>query len=104
MSKVENTTAEIENFFNLGNDYFSLKGYGCFTGVDVGNLSPGEVKQTLKIQADRENVLHYAFSGSKGLCRTTPMGSVKKENLISELISLPNEVCVWQNLALDSKV
>ncbi|MFV0361559.1 MAG: CGNR zinc finger domain-containing protein [Suipraeoptans sp.] len=92
MSEVENTTAEIENFFNLGNDYFSLKGYGCFTGVDVVNLSPREIKQTLKIQADRENVLHYAFSGSKGLCRTTPMGSVKKENLISELISLPNEV------------
>lgn len=92
MSEIENIALENENFFNLGNDYFSLKGYRCFTGVDVVNLSPGEMRHTLKIQSDEQNELHYAFSGSNGLCRTTPMGSVRKENLLSELISLPNEV------------
>ena len=48
MSEIENITLENENFFNLGNDYFSLKGYRCLTGVDVVNLWPGEIKQTLK--------------------------------------------------------
>lgn len=92
MSEIENFAIENENFFNLGNDYFSLKGYRCFTGVDIVNLTPSEMRQTLKIQADKQNELHYAFSGSNGLCRTTPMGSVRKENLLSELISLPNDI------------
>ena len=92
MSEIENIALENEKFFNLGNDYFSLNGYRCFTGVDVVNLSPGEMRHTLKIQSDEQNELHYAFSGSNGLCRTTPMGSVRKENLLSALISLPNEV------------
>ena len=47
MSEIENIALENENFFNLGNDYFSLNGYRCFTGVDVVNLSPGEMRHTL---------------------------------------------------------
>ena len=85
---------ENDNFFNLGNDYFSLKGYSCFTGIDtlITNLTTGESKSILKVQANKDNLLYFAFSGSNGLCRTTPKGSIRKKNILNQLISLPNNI------------
>lgn len=90
MENDERQNIESENFFNVGNDFFSLKGYRCFCGVDIINIAPNKVEKRLKIQAAKDSEIHYAFSGTNGLCRTTPMGSVCANNLLGELISLPN--------------
>ena len=72
--------AEIENDIQL------LKGNKCIIGVfddEVGN-------KHLTVKNDSDEVIYYAFSSEKGLCITTEYGSVRRENLLQEMISLPD--------------
>ena len=79
---------ERNDYFDM--DYFSYEGYKSYCGVDVNNVSPGIVEYTLKVQACREEKIYLAFSGEKGLCRTTATGSMQQENLLGALVSLPS--------------
>ena len=55
-----------------------------------GILTPGVVEYRLKIQSQKDTKAYFAFSGEAGLCRTTENGSVRQENLLKEIVSLPN--------------
>ena len=83
MSNLENN-----NFFD--GDYFSYESSPCICGIDVTNISPGVVKHHLKIQSQKDVKVYFAFGGESGLCRTTENGSVRQENLLKELVSLPD--------------
>lgn len=81
MSNLEN------NKFSDG-DFFSYESNLCFCGVDIINISPGVVEQRLKVQAQKDSKVFFAFGGESGLCRTTETGSVRQENLLMEIVSL----------------
>ncbi|MGI6593668.1 MAG: CGNR zinc finger domain-containing protein [Christensenellales bacterium] len=78
-----------DDFFKLSTNFFSMEGCKCHLDIDTYTVSPKNIEYKYKVKADKENTLHYAFSGKNGLCITTPMGSIRKENLLNELISLP---------------
>ena len=82
--------SNLENGKFFDGDYFSYESNPCFCGVDTTNISPGVVEHRLKIQAQKDIKVYFAFGGEAGLCRTTENGSLRQENLLKEIVSLPN--------------
>ena len=73
-----------DSFFNLGNEAFSLTGYKC----QVYERSEADGKIITSIATDSSSEIHYAFSGEKGLCMTTPYGTVLQSDLLGKLLSI----------------
>ena len=73
-------------FDSAGNEFFSLEGYKC--SFEICSDSVGN--NILKVTANSDEPIHYAFGSSNGLCLTTPFGSVIKPDLLKALISLPD--------------
>lgn len=78
-----------ENFFNFGTDFFNVSNKKCEIEYIKVSKKRNPNDDFLKISPCEENI-YYAFSGKNGLCTTTPAGSIKDENLLIKLISIPN--------------
>lgn len=79
----------LDDFFNLSNDYFSLSNKKCIFRIEEILKTDGQVHNILTVYPINNETINYAFSGNQGLCLTTPYGSPKNKNILSELISLP---------------
>ncbi len=79
-----------DNKLIFDNDFFSYENEPCTCGIDTINVEPGVVTYTLKIQSRKDEKVYFAFGGTTGLCRTTVTGSIKEENLLSMLSSIPD--------------
>ena len=77
---------EQENFYSLGNENFALTGYQCKFGVQTND----DGTSSLTVGLDASEQLHYAFNSEKGLCPTTPFGSVRTPDLLGKVASLPD--------------
>lgn len=80
---------DLDNFFNLSNDYFSLSCKKCTFEIEETLKTDGDAHKTLMVYPVNNECLNYAFSGKQGLCLTTPHGSIQNENILGKLISLP---------------
>lgn len=81
---------DLDNFFNLGNDYFSLSCRKCIFRTEEILKPDGQVRNILTVYPLDNEIINYAFSGSQGLCLTTPHGSLQNKNILGTLISLPS--------------
>lgn len=81
---------DLDNFFNLGNDYFSLSCRKCIFRTEESLKPDGQVHNILTVYPVDSEIVNYAFSGSQGLCLTTPHGSLQNKNILGTLISLPS--------------
>lgn len=81
---------DLDNFFNLGNDYFSLSCRKCIFRTEEIFKPDGQVHNILTVYPVDNEIINYAFSGSQGLCLTTPHGSLQNKNILGTLISLPS--------------
>lgn len=82
-------TMEMENFFNLGTDYFSFIGQRCSFEVYANNNSCATSKNLLTISSDNDEKKYFSFSGKNGLCLTTEFGSIIQPNILEKFLSLP---------------
>lgn len=80
---------ELDNFFNLSNDYFSLSCKKCTFRIEEVLKTDGQIHKILTAYPVNDEIINYAFSGSLGLCLTTPYGSLQNKNVLGTLISLP---------------
>ena len=80
---------ELDNFFNLSNDYFSLSCKKCTFRIEETLKTNGQPHKILTVYPVNNEIINYAFSGSQGLCLTTPHGSLQNKNVLGSLISLP---------------
>lgn len=80
----------LNNFVNLNTDYFSLTSRKCRFCLEKSIGLDGKPHNILMAYPITEEVLNFAFSGNQGLCNTTAHGSVQKKNILTSLISLPN--------------
>lgn len=81
---------DLDNFFNLGNDYFSLSCRKCIFRTEEILKPDGQVHNILTVYPVDNEIINYAFSGSQGLCLTTLHGSLQNKNILGTLISLPS--------------
>lgn len=80
---------ELDNFFNLSNDYFSLSCKKCTFRIEETLKTNGQPHKILTVYPVNNEIINYAFSGSQGLCLTTPHSSLQNKNVLGSLISLP---------------
>lgn len=80
-----NLLLDIENFYNLGIDYFSFTNQKCIFELKTNNNS----KNILIATPNIEQKLYYSFSGNDGLCLTTEYGSIRENNIFAKFVSLP---------------
>ncbi len=80
---------DLDNFFNLSNDYFLLSCKKCTFRIEEVLKTDGQVHNILTVYPVNNEIINYAFSGSQGLCLTTPHGSLQNKNILGTLISLP---------------
>lgn len=80
---------ELDNFLNLSNDYFSLSCKKCTFRIEETLKTNGQPHKILTVYPVNNEIINYAFSGSQGLCLTTPHGSLQNKNVLGSLISLP---------------
>ena len=76
-----------DSFFNLGNEAFTLTGYKC--KATFHEEADGKIITT--VRSDPQSKLHYAFSGEKGLCLTTPFGTILESDLLGKFISIRDD-------------
>ena len=81
---------DVENFFNLGTDFFSFTNKKCKFDLEVETDINSALSQNTLVVSLLDEPIHYSFSSNKGLCTTTEFGSIKKSNLLGRLISLPS--------------
>ncbi|MEG0094781.1 MAG: hypothetical protein RR670_01965 [Erysipelotrichaceae bacterium] len=82
---------DLDNFFNLSNDYFSLSCKKCIFRIEEVLKTDGQAHNVLMVYPVDKEVINYAFSGNQGLCLTTPHGSLQNKNILGTLISLPGD-------------
>ena len=82
---------DFDNFFNLGNENFSLKCKKCTFRIEKVLKTDGLTHNVLTAYPINTESVNYAFSGSLGLCSTTPHGSLQNKNLLGTIISLPGK-------------
>lgn len=80
---------DLNNFFNLSNDNFSLSCKKCTFRIEEVIKTDGQAHNILTVYPINNDVINYAFSGNRGLCLTTPHGSLQNANILGTLISLP---------------
>lgn len=75
----------------LLNSMFTFDSYECRCMIDTENVSPDEPpKKILKLYADQNHPLHFAYSPKEGLDLTGPAGGTIEQNILGKLLSLPN--------------
>lgn len=80
---------DLNTFFNLSNEYFSLSCKKCIFRTEKVLKTDGHTHNILTVYPADSEVINYAFSGNQGLCLTTPFGSLQNKNILGTLISLP---------------
>lgn len=85
-----NFLLNLENFYNLGTDYFSFTNQRCIFELKVNDNSKLTSKNILIATPNTEEKLYYSFSGKNGLCLTTEYGSVQEKNIFGKFVSLPS--------------
>lgn len=78
----------LENFYNLGTDYFSFTNQKCIFELKENDNSKITSKNILIATPNTEEKLYYSFSGKNGLCLTTEYGSVQEKNIFGKFVSL----------------
>ena len=81
---------DLENFYNLGTDYFSFTNQKCIFELKVNDNSKITSKNILIATPNTEEKLYYSFSGRNGLCLTTEYGSIQEKNIFGKFVSLPS--------------
>lgn len=79
----------LNNFFNLSTDYFSLTSKKCKFNIESMIGVDGNAHNVLMAYPLPTEAQNFAFSGTHGLCLTTPHGALHKKNILATLISLP---------------
>lgn len=77
---------DIENFYNLGVDYFFFTNQKCIFELKTNDNS----ENILTVTPNIEEKLYYSFSGNDGLCLTTEYGSIRENNIFAKFVSLPS--------------
>jgi hypothetical protein len=81
----------LKNSDILLNSLFTFESYECRCMIDTENISPDEpARKILKLYADRNHPLHFAYSPKDGLDLTGPAGGSIERNILGKLLSLPN--------------
>lgn len=80
-----------EKFLIMTDNLFTFQNYSCHSVIDIENLSPGKIKETLKMQGLTNKPIKFAFAPSKGLVRLSERGSINSDRILTELVSLPHK-------------
>lgn len=79
-----------DNFFE--GILFRFESCSCDCVMDVKHIAPGaEPNYEYKVQALPEKKLLFAYAAKKGLVRIAPNGSIEEENILGDLLSLPDK-------------
>lgn len=76
-----------ENF--LTSNVFTFDSYACVPAVERTYPFPGEAIETLKVYADKQSPIKFAFGSKVGLVRINTDGSVAESNILGKLTAIP---------------
>lgn len=76
-----------ENFFT--NNIFIFNSYSCIPTVERIYPSPSEVNETLKVYADKQSPITFAFGSKVGLVRLNKNGSIAESNILGKITAIP---------------
>lgn len=82
-------TNQNEKFLIMTDNLFTFDSYACHSVTDIINIRPGEIKETLKMQGLSNIPIRFAFAPDKGMVRLAQNGTINSENILTQLISLP---------------
>ena len=77
-----------EKFFSLTDNLFTFSTHSCDCVTDVENISPGVVKETIKMQGLPEKPIRFAFAPSRGMVRLANSGAICGDRLLTDLMDL----------------
>jgi len=79
-----------EKFFTMTDSLLSFSTFSCDCVTDVENIKPGEIKETVKMQALLDKPVRFAFALNSGLVRLAKNGAIDSDSVLTELLALPN--------------
>lgn len=78
-----------EKFFTLTDNLFTFSSYACDCVVDIENVKPGEIKETIKMQSIPSKPLRFAFTPSRGMVRLADTGAINSERVLTDILAVP---------------
>lgn len=76
-----------ENFF--ASNIFTYKSWSCIGQIEKVYPYPGEpAQETLKIYADKQSPINFAFESKVGLVRLNSDGSIAEQNILGKLLAI----------------
>ena len=77
-----------EKFFTLTDNLFTFSNFVCDCVTDVENIKPGEIKETVKMQALPNKPVRFAFAPSYGMVRLADTGAINSNRILSDLLNI----------------
>lgn len=79
-----------ENFF--ASNIFTFNSWSCISEIDKIHPYPGyEAQEILKVYADKNVPIRFAFGSKVGLVRLNDDGSIAESNVLGKLIAINNK-------------
>lgn len=80
-----------QNFLSMSGNLFTFSSYACECRVDVNHTSDGKERKTLRIRAQKDLPLRFAYVPQEGIVKLNVKTGTKISNhLIDQLLSLPD--------------